>query len=669
MTSLRNTSADRQADSRLSGDNNTLSANYLNWNTSAHSLEFLSRSHELFSHQLQHSTQLVIGLCGEDKYALLDANQQAVAPLNPIHRNQTSTDGLHPDTLLASQCSAIMLKRHCDKIIMSTALVKNRGEMQLFLATDFIRWDDTETGTTHLAPLVLYPVQLFYNDHSDDDIDNFLLFSGTDAAVENKPLVEKLNKELGISLPVLDNKNQQEFILSAVVALQAYPAYSLCKRIQLNVLPTGPENYGALLAKRYRRAADRQLNKPFALGLLKNRSIPELHSLLDVLEHDRDSLFGTEQPDNVLDEKLKQLASSLSSFALGGLTLRHVMTLPEKIEHWALAIENLRDSVLMKELASDNPVFYAGLADSLALIETPPSENAGYYHPDHAYKNTLATLQRAKFQCRLIVAELDALKSVFNLESVPELHELQSLCEILDHHAQSTAAVVETDYFHARRKLSSLLCSGSNIYSQTEELQLKRLIKILRLRELFSNNNEYRLAFGKLFIGMRTEWTLLESHIVFAGRIANHTGSEALTAHLLKHWNSLSFAILEAAPEIHIAARAIRRLLQLLQIPPGNEPGLDELLAMARQLKPRLEEIRNQSLPRGNVEGLSSQGILDVMDLLDATRRHDQSALSDAERESFRTSVLATLEWLKNALCQDNIQIQDLELLVKRVPA
>ena len=371
----------------------------------------------------------------------------------------------------------------------------------------------------------------------------------------------------------------------------------------------------------------------------------------------------------LFSKELEERVGTLVSLGLDTLNLRHLAGLPSRIATWVESIDAVQDNLLLQDLARTSSMtvaVYAGITDSLAMMDKLPSSDPAHYHPDHAYKNCLPTLQRAKFQYRLINTELDSLKAYFNLDPLPDPEALKELCEVLESQRESESAVVDTRYFHARKALSALLVSGKAQYGENEELHLKRLVKILRLRDLFAQNSEYKLAFGKLFDGMRTDWHLLESHIVFSRKLAEPVHSEAVAAYLLEQWNAVGLNETEVSADLLSASKATRRLMRLLQIPADSDMAIDQLIVLARELAPRLEDLTPESEPDELLGRLSAQVLLDTGRMLRESRARYQS-LPEDQQEAFTATIEATLEWMADTLLQENVKLQDIRLLLNRI--
>lgn len=635
---------------------------YLNWYRSVHSLEFFSPSHEELSHALEKSTQVVIGLSGKESKALLEEHSTDA---------EASADVLPIDHSLYSNCSSILLKRHCDKIIMNTALVKNRGEKQLFLATEFLSWNDASTKTEQLAPLVMYPVQLFYNDRSNSDTDNFLLYVDTRQAIANQPLLKQVEQQTGQSAPVFEPSDVLKYLLSMAVFLGTSDVFSFQRKVGINVLPSDVEGISGINEQRYRRASDQRLNYNFAHGLIRQSSISDLKSLIRIMEPSLLLAHCKGEHELLPDAMLKENSVSLTSFGLGNISLNHAAELPNKINSWLSDIESIRQKPMIQEwelLSEHQASMYTGLGESLLLIETLSVSNPQYLHGDHAYKSCLPALQRAKFQFRLITSEFESLRAIFNLNELPKQTEIKQLCEVLDDNKSlQTSSVIQPSYFRARKKLSNLLNDHSTNYGETEELQLKRLIKIIHLRDLFVNNEEYRLAFGKLFKGMETDWEQLEGLILFSRKLARKTGSEKLSAHILENWSSFSFGLHDEQSDIKTASRAVKRLINILQIPEDSRTSIDELLVMGKTLKPRLEALEVLHAPSTTVSQLSAQTILCSLEVLEQTRLEYRALETTAEQEAFSEELQTTVSWLYDCSMRKNIKMRDIELLLKRI--
>ena len=637
-----------------------------NWRDSRHTLDFHSKSHEQISHTLQNCSQLVFGLTGNDSSSChLPGNTVASAD-NPEALTSTSRF----EQRLVSDCSSILLKRHCDKIIVSTALVKNRGEKQLFLGTDFLQWRDSDSGVQYSAPLILYPVQLFYNDLDADSPETFLLYADAHAAVENRELTEKIRTAVKGKITEFNHQNQQAFLLSVAVALQSTPEFSIQRKISINVLGTESDHSHTLNDHRLRRAGDRKLDLMLAGGLLKNRSPGEVRTLLAMIRESGNELFEEQKSSSLPDMHLRDYALALASMGLGQVSLRHVKSLPEKIDRWCETIRQSTNSPILQDWDKVTTITantLAGINDCLPILQHAPVSVTRHHHADHAYRHCLPTLQRARFQHRLITVELDSLRSVFNLQPLPELDEVRELCQILDEQRVKAESVVNTRYFHARKTLSALFCCGTVNYGENEELQLKRLIKILRLRKLFIENSEYKLAFGGLFSGMSTDWRELESSIMFARQVADKISNETLAAHILEQWHNDSLDLEQLKDTASEASHAVTRLSRLLQIPADSSLPLDELLKNALQMRDKLQAMNADHEVDYPIRELNAQTILDSLETLEDCRQRFQNCSDEQSQELFRQRVLETINWMESMLAREGVKSADLERLITRM--
>ncbi len=663
MTSVQTTTINAQSTSAAQLSTPDTLAPYLNWTNSINALEFNSPSLEELTHALNRSSAILLGLRGKD----VEPSDLTLAPEADA---DTDPDAIPLTQSLVSSCSEILLKRHCDKIIMSTALVKNRGEKQLYLAVDFLQWNDERTDSIQTSPLILYPVILFYNDHSSDDSDNFLLYVDAHAAIKNKPLVDKIGASLNLPEDELDALDPQSFLLTIAGILQPYPQFKLEKKVAINILTSDRDRPNPLSLHRFRRADDPHIHKPLVQALINGKSIDDIKTVLQLIEPGAE-LFNSKPQNGILfDNDFKQRMQAISSYGFGNLSCRHIAEIPEKLNLWTAAVEKIGNNSLIEECAEKadkSTALYTGLGNCMDLLDNAPSSQADYYHPDHAYANSLSTLQRAKFQWRLINSEIDALNSVFRLHTLPDTQSIRNLCEILDEHKGQKKEVIHTGYFRARKTLSSLLCNKSTVYTEVEELHLKRLIKILRLRDLFEKNSEYKLSFGKLFRGMNTDWQLLESHIVFSQKLSRFSGSEALTAHILEHWQTIGLALGEYAEQINDAARAVKRLAQLLQVKENTHLLVGELLNRVESLKPRLQQLCHRQQLIGLSDRLSPKIILDTIDTIEHTQQQYNSLTDQHEKRLFREKIDNTLVWLNDSVSREKIKVQDIELLLNKM--
>ncbi len=635
---------------------------YLNWSRTNYALEFFCEDLDVLSHDLKNSQQLMISLLGND---VVEEKNQTL-----INTADKEKPELIKEYVLRSSCSSILLKRHCDKIVMSTALVKSRGERQLYLATDFVHWVDPCTGKENQAPLILYPVQLFYNNAKPGVSESLTLYADISQALENKPLVEEINALTKSPLDAFNANEQQAYLLSVTRILEKRPEFSLRKKLAINVLSTDTDSKNPLLAQPYHSRAERDIDRSLIYSLIKNNSIIDIKIFLKFLQEREEKLFSLTQGDEAISYNLKEKVLALSSIGVSNLSLSHVLGLPQKIEHWINEIEAVRASSLIQmwsDLCNESIRFFTKLANCVSLIESAPDNSPEFYHLDHAYENTIPTLQRAKFQYRLICSELESLENVLNLKSIPSLEEIQDLCEKLEEYAEQNTCVIQPMYFRARKQLSQLFHSHTTNYRNEEQVCLKRLLKILRLRQLFIDNNEYKLTFGKLFRGMETDWLALESHISFAQKLNSVTGSKAVAENILEQWPCSGFAVSEHATELKSASHATQRLIRLLQISEDSDLEIQLLIEKTRALIPHIASLRNEVLFAGPLSRLSAISFVDLHNIIAHIRSRFQSCDSRMKRENFKKNIKSTLRWLDNAVSQDHVRIQDVELLLTKL--
>ncbi len=635
---------------------------YLNWLTEPRSLEFTCEDTKLLSEQLKKMQPMAIGLIGEDT----ESDRNGAHYLLEDHGYSDQSFKY----CLKSKCSTALLKRHCDKIVTSTALVKHRGERQLFLGTDFINWTDHVSGIEYQAPLILYPANLYYNDRRTGEQNSFILYCDTQLAIENKSLTEKLQSLTQVPFGKFSLNDQSAYLLKISQIVENHTALSLTTKAAVNILEIDTDHSGSLLVEPYRRFEDTRVNKDIALAVVENRSVEELRLILQLLSANRNSILSQNPTSKIFNPELKKITQALSSFGITDLSLQHVEKLPEKLEQWILAIENMRNTNFIKywnKLGTKSFSIETNIEQFISLMDHPPSNTIEHYHVDHAYSTAVPGLQKAKFQYRLIQSELDSLKSVLNLEILPSYAKISSLCKVLDKNNSHNTDVVAAEYFGARKQVSNLLRSNSGNYSEQEEASIKRLLKILRVIELFNQNQEYKLILGPLFCGLDTDWNTLEKHIEFSQKITSILNSEIRAAFVLENWSSIIFTIQESVTVLREGARAVTKLMRLMQIPHNSDKSIDELIEMSQKIKPKIETLCATEIVDPVLKRLNPKTIVDSFGLIENIKIQLDLKDTKSSLSRYKEEVNTTIDWLEKVVAREHIRVQDINLLIDRL--
>ncbi|HBR97105.1 MAG TPA: hypothetical protein DD979_06975 [Gammaproteobacteria bacterium] len=626
------------------------------WSACRHALQCQCTSLENLSHALQNAQTLIVGLQGRD--ALPHAAEPVVT--------QAGRNGDQPqlplDYQLHSDCSSVMLKRHCDKLLMDTALSQASSDKQLFLATDFLCWQDPNTGREHLYPIILYPAELFDRERTSaqEETSFALLVDGKHARV-NPELVAKLPAPIARISKEFDPLRQQPYLLSLAVGLQTQPQYTLTKRVVINAQGCGTQcdsrrHEDPIPGYRWRNAVPEHLNVQLALSILDRRGANDVHQRLRALDTFTDALTVDSLPASV--HALKNRALALATLGLDHLPLEQLHPLPMQLKGWADNLQRWTESDALLAWAKTTPLnvkLLNKLSECLRMLEQTPPGCADVFHPDHAYRSSLPALQRAKFQYRLICAERQSLADIFDFDQLPELERIQLLYNTLNDSQSSD--VVSTNYFHARKALSQLFIDGTVNYTETQAQQLERLIKILRLQNLFVNNHEYALSFGPLFKGMATDWRLLETSVTFSRQIGETLGNDALAAELLVCWHHAGSQLRALQETAHKAADALHDIARLLRISNSAEMAIPDFLAQATSISERLDLLnRDQLADMPAFSSLSAHEILASLELIDtAAGQPTTQAAPDAVQ-----AIRETVVWLQETFQHDTIGVQEL---------
>lgn len=121
----------------------------------------------------------------------------------------------HTDNHLQTPYSPLKLERLCSRLSREAkTAIEETGCNMLFLAFGFLEWFEDETSeVSHLAPLVLVPVQIEKNRlNSDTNCFSYVISYSEEDLETNLSLAEKLRQDFGLILPELNgDKGPEEY--------------------------------------------------------------------------------------------------------------------------------------------------------------------------------------------------------------------------------------------------------------------------------------------------------------------------------------------------------------------------------------------------------------------------------------------------------------------------
>ena len=479
------------------------------------------------------------------------------------------------------------LLERCRALLVENALVKGPGERQLFLAAGFITWTDADRPSLRRrAPLLLYPVLLARL----ADGHGFELRLDGAHPLGNDSLREALHASHEIALPAPDPEAPlADYLALAASRMAGCTALSLDFDIALgNADVPRPK---AVIEKLQLPETPPAFDVSLAAEITGTLSLRELTAVLYLLpDYESSPPSAPEASCDAGIARLREYAIRLAAEGLEGVEFRHLGTLPESLERWRETITGALSTSSVATLVGEGGMgarHLVRLAGIIELLDKAPPVIDGYAHPDLCFRTTATLLRRARHQARLIEDELTALQDRFVLDKVPAKRQLLSLIEELGGSVGSEPDIVDADYFNARRRFMEFSIEKPAHLTPEHRRALGQLAKVMRFRELFVNNVEYRTALGPGYRGLRTDWEALESMSEYARELAEVLGSETLAAAAIGAWPTFRRAFVMELETLQGAAEATRRLLRIGGARWQSRP-VEELVEHAADLGERL---------------------------------------------------------------------------------
>lgn len=499
----------------------------------------------------------------------------------------------HPRTRanILSQLTQEELLECCKRVQVENALVKRIGVKRLYLTAGFLCWKDSESGTViQRAPLLFYPATLV---RKITDADRRAPTTSANTAVStNADESEKIEYEIRMDSNVPDTNallrtwchKNAEFDMpdyTPAQSLQDYfaqlaQAISGCDNIELqfdvalgNAAPPTEQADDHLNQTRL-PALPEHFDTSLAMAITGNKNLQQLHSVLNLLKDYRGIDTSTQLLPNAANEaagvvsNLHEYSKKLASSGLAGVEFQHLPTLPDNISKWVANVSKAMDSEIISNILKTpqlNARHLIRLAGVIELIDKAPLSIEQFKHADLCFSATPGLLQRAKHQARLIEDELSTLQNTFVLDKVPAKKQLLSLINELGGQLDEGPDIVDADYFNARRQFMEFSIEKPTNLTPEHRSLLGKLAKVLRFRELFVNNTEYRLALGPGYRGLRTDWDTLTSTVEYAQEISEVLESESLAACALGKWNEFRSTYVREFEVLQKAAESLRKLL------------------------------------------------------------------------------------------------------------
>lgn len=557
------------------------------------------------------------------------------------------------------------LLRRCKRILVENALIKDKGDRQLYLSAGFISWPDaTRAGSRQRAPLLLFPALLV----RVPDQQRYEIRLSADSAEYNQTLVLHAEQRFGAQLPDHDPQLPlQAFFEQVAQAITGNSSLTLEHDIALGSaalvhalahttpgisLPDVPSHFHVGLA----------------MSITGNKSLDQLNAVLQLIPdyHQADTQAIAENAVTTHDQKplpannvasLRKYAARLAAEGLDHVEFRQLTGLPDLIEKWTASVSTGLDTksvgkvLRLPDLSARELIRLAGIIE---LIDKAPGCIEHYAHGDLCHFNSAVLLRRAQHQAKLIDDELSALQQHFVLDRVPAKSQLLSLMSELGEHLEHDPELVGASYFNARRQFMEFSVAKPANLTQEHRRLLSQLAKVMRFRELFVNNTEYRAALGPGYKGLRTDWEQLTLMGQYARELADVLESEAIASEIVRNWNAFRAAYSVELDELQTAADGCRRLLGTVGTR-WQTQSVTALLTHAQLIASRLNDWRKSYGPVENHADKTPAMVLSsfsgrtredmvVENQVDETRARINQQLEDGEIH--REQITDTLEWL-----------------------
>jgi len=577
----------------------------------------------------------------------------------------------------------------CKKVQVLNALVKQPGQQRLYVAAGFLSWQSDDDVTKIRAPLLLFPAILARKTGEKTGAETcgerrYELRMDSSTPDLNLELIDVVADRWQARLP--DYKAGQslsDWYADVAEAISKQEALSLEFDIAIGTaeppqhinelqdgtpwLPELPDQFDASLAMAITESLDlSQLSKVMQL-MGEPEESQHFWAMADAA-NDNDSQIG----------KIHQLARRLADVGLERVEFRHLDDLPSRLHQWSddarAALKSETISVLDAN-GSLTALQLVRLSSMVELIDREPKEFKQFLHTHLAYQSTKPLLKRAQHQARLIDQELQDLQSHFHLERIPSKKQLLNLIEELGGSNVTEPDVVDADYFNARRQFMEFSVDKPANLTVEHRRLLSQLAKVLRFRELFVNNSEYRQALGPGYRGLQTNWLELEAMISYAYELSDHLESEALAARLLNQWQTCRKLYVDDFEALQEAAESMRKMLRVLGTS-HRHTEVEKLVTNATVLADNLRSWRAPELDLSAFNGKTASDVLGCFSGSPISDSKTEATVAETEyrirqhlkgRQTKRQAVVDTLTWLLQASETATRQSLDIEAIVGRL--
>jgi hypothetical protein len=573
------------------------------------------------------------------------------------------------------------LLEQCKKILVENALIKTKGDKQLYLAAGFLSWQEASSDSHVIkrAPLLLYPVllvrvpeKLQYEIRLNGDIPEF-----------NQVLSDHAKHLFGVDIPGFEEDEPlSDFLAHVAESIKE----SSTLELEFNIaVGTASLIRGELSGNHSLKMPHFPVHfsVPLAMSIVSNKSLYQLNSVLQLIPGYSDSTPFTGTTGHPHSNKesivgLRKFSARLAAEGLDHVEFRHLPAMPGKIVSWVSSVETGLKSKAINEVLQAPELStreLIRLASIIELIDKAPTSLDQIGHSDLCYVNTSLLLRRAQHQAKLIEDELSALQEHFVLDKVPAKSQLLSLVAELGGTLRTDIDYIDEDYFNARRQFMEFSIEKTSHLTADHRRMLSQLVKVLRFRELFVNNTEYRTALGPGYKGLRTNWSVLIKASEYSRELAEVIESEAIAAKIVGNWQSFRSTYGVELEQLRSAADACRRLLGSVGTHWQKKP-VRALLAHANSVAGKLNDWgdsyaltdvyaeKTPAMVLSSFSGKSREDVVIEAQVDDARTRIEQQLES---AEISHEQIADTLAWLLAAGNKVGENSQEIDAIVEHL--
>lgn len=628
----------------------------------------------------------------EPESAWAGSNITPIRPRQPVRETTTRTG-------LTTWLGEEDLYHRCRRTAIETALVKTRDERRLYLATGFVRWQsdsavqpaETTTPSTaeqlHVfqAPLLFFPMRLIHEDLNDRSRGKYLLIVDSDFPDFNFELRDRLRDAHGLAIPhYTSSQSLQEYLDNIQQSLDAQGSIEFEPTLALGLanspagLTSSRHNINASLSP-----VPTHFQPELVRELLAEHSLEEFRTILKLLAAGQPLLTSQEVDEHILPQPgltdVLAFSKSVQALGLDNISFSDLPDIAGCIRKWCKQVRSGLETALIQDVLKQpdiSAIQLVRLAGIIELLDKAPENTEDLLHRDLAFRATPILMKRAHHQALLIEEELAQLQLHFHLDRLPAKSQLLQLIDELAGAHPNGIEVVDSHYFNARRQFMNFSLDKPASLSDEHRRLLTKLVKVIRFRELFVNNTEYRLALGPGYRGLRTDWKRLEKLTSFSQELSKVIGSEEIAATALGNWNAFRSSYINSMQTLQSASEGLQRLNPVVRIR-DNKITAQKVLQRAEAVSVKLSDWQPD---RHIVERYPNRNAQELIALFSGDSKIDSKAeslvreaslaiqahIEDRPDQQSLESVNDTIQWLQQAINQQQLSLDDLNRIVDR---